>query len=343
MTVALAKPETTSLSSLTEREILNRLEVALVSLEAAHTLIEAKNIRAGLHAMEKWARVRNFSRETQVKANQVVLRADYQFGLWLKDQEKSKGGDASLYACSKTEQASKAPTYREQGIDRKDAMRCQQLAALTEEQVEATLSKAADEGKRLTVSRAVKLATKETRPETKAAPSLPEGVFSLIYADPPWQTDFERGDTRDVEKHYPTMGLDAIKRLAVPAMSAADCILFLWATSPMLPKALEVLQAWGFTYKTSSVWCKSGMGMGYYFRQDHELLLIGTRGRPGTPEPANRPSSVVLADKGRHSEKPAAFYDLIERMYPQAKRVELFARKRRQGWSVWGTEVNEEK
>jgi N6-adenosine-specific RNA methylase IME4 len=116
-------------------------------------------------------------------------------------------------------------------------------------------------------------------------------------------------------------------------------VLFLWATSPLLPEAVQVMDAWGFDYKTNMVWDKGSIGMGYYARQQHELLLIGTRGTPGTPLPEARPPSVICESKGKLSAKPERFYEIIEAMYPAASKVELFCRSPREGWEVWGNEV----
>jgi N6-adenosine-specific RNA methylase IME4 len=133
------------------------------------------------------------------------------------------------------------------------------------------------------------------------------------------------------------MTLDDIKALAIPASD--DAVLFLWATSPMLANAVEVMKAWGFDYRTCVVWVKDRIGMGYYVRQQHELLLIGHRGRLPVPDPEDRPSSVINAARGAHSVKPEEGYEIVERMYPLLERVELFARRPRDGWAAWGNEV----
>ena len=131
------------------------------------------------------------------------------------------------------------------------------------------------------------------------------------------------------------MSLEAICALAVPA--AEDAVLFLWATSPKLAEALSVVDAWGFAYRTCAVWDKERIGMGYYFRQQHELLLVAARGSFPVPPPATRPSSVIRARRGTtHSQKPQTMYDLLERMYPRAAKIELFARLHRDGWDAWG-------
>ncbi len=119
---------------------------------------------------------------------------------------------------------------------------------------------------------------------------------------------------------------------------ADDCVLLLWATMPKLKEALQVLEAWGFEYKTGFVWDKETMGMGYWARGQHELLLVGVRGDFKPPEPANRVSSVFREKRGEHSEKPVCVYEAIEAMFPGAARGELYQRKPREGWLGVGNE-----
>ena len=164
------------------------------------------------------------------------------------------------------------------------------------------------------------------------------GTFPVIFADPPWRYDYAETDNRAIENQYPTMANEDICALPVASIATDDCVLFLWATSPKLIEALDVVKAWGFTYKTCMVWAKDKIGMGYYARQQHELLLIATRGAPPTPAPADRPSSVITAARGEHSAKPDEFYAVIERMYPTLPKIELFCRSPRDGWSAWGNQ-----
>lgn len=171
----------------------------------------------------------------------------------------------------------------------------------------------------------------------EAAPIDSIGPFPVLYADPPWRYDFAEDHGRQIENHYPTMSLDEIKALEVPADD--DAVLFLWTTSPKLREGVEVLEAWGFSYVTCMVWVKDRIGMGYYARQQHELLLIGKRGALPTPDPEDRPSSVVLAPRGEHSAKPDVVYELLERMYPFRERCELFQRRPRDGWAGWGNQA----
>jgi len=169
-------------------------------------------------------------------------------------------------------------------------------------------------------------------------PNLPEGKFDVIYADPPWSYEVPlRGDP---EIHYPVMSTEEICNLNIPA--SEDAILFLWATNPKLEEGLKVMKAWGFTYRTNIVWVKDKIGTGFYVRGQHELLLIGKKGNMPAPPEKDRPPSVVMAPRKKHSEKPEIFYEIIERMYPNRRYLELFARNKREGWVSWGLEVESE-
>lgn len=182
----------------------------------------------------------------------------------------------------------------------------------------------------------------QKKEKPKIIPKVPEDKYDVIYADPPWQYNFSSSPTRIIEKEYPTMTLKEICKLKVP--SAKDSILFLWCPAPKLyPEGMEVIKAWGFTYKTCMVWVKDKIGMGYYARNRHELLLIATKGSPGVPEPNVRPDSVIEAPRLEHSKKPEVVYELLESMYPERKYIELFARNKRENWKSWGNEVAEDK
>lgn len=167
---------------------------------------------------------------------------------------------------------------------------------------------------------------------------------SLILADPPWRysNDPYGRDTLSIEAKYPTMKTDDICALPVANVARKDALLFLWGTSPKLPDAMRVIEAWGFTYVTCMVWVKDKWGLGAYARQQHELLLIAKRGK-GLPVPKgkNRPSSVIEARRRKHSAKPFVVYTLIEQMFPEYEndRLEMFARKARRGWLAWGNQA----
>lgn len=172
-----------------------------------------------------------------------------------------------------------------------------------------------------------------------SAPLESERKYPLIYADPPWRYEHVETESRAIENQYPTMALDEICALPLADVTTDDAILFMWATSPKLSEAMRVVEAWGFNYRTCMVWVKEQIGMGYYARQQHELLLIATKGQPPVPAPSDRPASVVRAPRTEHSAKPVEFYEVIERMYPTLPRLELFCRSPRDGWAVWGNQA----
>jgi len=164
--------------------------------------------------------------------------------------------------------------------------------------------------------------------------------YPIIYADPPWRYEHAVSTSREIENQYPTMTLDEICALPVGKIATDDAILFLWATSPKLAEAMRVIEEWGFTYRTNAVWDKERIGMGYYYRQQHELLLVATRGDIPAPAPAARPSSVIRVRRDeKHSAKPEIVYEQIEAMYPRLPKLEMFCRTPRAGWGVWGNQA----
>ena len=174
--------------------------------------------------------------------------------------------------------------------------------------------------------------------------ALPDKRYGVIYADPEWRFEpYSRvtGMDRTADNHYSTSPLDAIKSRDVPSICAKDCVLFLWATVPMLPQALDVMGAWGFAYKSNFAWIKHAVGTGFWSRNAHEHLLVGTRGNIPAPAPGTQLSSVIKAPRGRHSEKPWDAYHLIEHYFPTLPKIELNARLARDGWDRWGAEAPE--
>ena len=167
----------------------------------------------------------------------------------------------------------------------------------------------------------------------------------MIYADPEWKFkpySDETGMDRAADNHYPTSELETIKRRDVGSLAADDSICWLWVTVPMLLEGIEVLKAWGFTYKSHLVWNKDRIGTGYWFRNRHELLLIGTRGKIPAPAMGDQFPSVIDAPVGEHSAKPEKFYEIIEAYFPTLPKIELNARQAREGWVRWGYEAPEE-
>jgi N6-adenosine-specific RNA methylase IME4/ParB-like chromosome segregation protein Spo0J len=160
------------------------------------------------------------------------------------------------------------------------------------------------------------------------------GTFSVIYCDPPWNYMGE------LAVGYPCMSVQEICDMPIANICADDAVLIMWCSSSLLNDALQVVNAWGFTFKTSAVWDKNSAGQGAYFRQSHEVLMIGIKGNVPEVPYAARPPSVLKYPRREHSRKPDELYQIIDEMYPELKKIELFARggNHRSGWSGWGNE-----
>jgi N6-adenosine-specific RNA methylase IME4 len=180
---------------------------------------------------------------------------------------------------------------------------------------------------------------KQERQETLKATEFPQGKYRVIYADPPWSYNDKRssGGMGGAEEQYPTMSLEDICDLPVKDIADKEAVLFLWATTPLLREAFQVMGCWGFEYKTLFVWDKVRPFPGNYSSVAQEVLLLGTKGSC-TPDCRERPYSIIRVEKGRHSEKPEEFRKLIHQLYKYGNRVELFARRQTEGWDVYGNE-----
>jgi N6-adenosine-specific RNA methylase IME4 len=174
-----------------------------------------------------------------------------------------------------------------------------------------------------------------------------DSQYATILADPPWQFSNRTGKMAPEHKRllrYPTMELEEIMELPVSRFCAARCHLYLWIPNALLPLGLDVLKRWGFTYKTNIVWYKirkdggpDGRGVGFYFRNVTELILLGIRGSMRTLTPGRSQTNIITTRKREHSRKPDEIYDIIESCSP-GPYLELFARFKRKGWSQWGNE-----
>jgi len=183
--------------------------------------------------------------------------------------------------------------------------------------------------------------------------------YRTIVADPPWRYENDRGtQTRSIRSrksttvagHYPVMDNAEIAALPLGELADAECALYLWVTNPRIfghvnrrrdpISPIDMVERWGFRYVTLLTWVKTGPpGMGFAFRGHTEHALYAVKGTLSIPA-ARRESNVVVAQRRAHSQKPDAFFDLVERVSPPP-RLELFARRQRLGWDTWGNEALE--
>jgi site-specific DNA-methyltransferase (adenine-specific) len=163
--------------------------------------------------------------------------------------------------------------------------------------------------------------------------------YQTIYADPPWPIKWNASAAIG-KKHidYPTMPISEICALPVHELADTNCTLFMWTTNAFLPESLGVLRHWRFHYKMLFTWCKNN-GMGGHPRNATEHMMIATRGEPAGDRHASATLNWLEHPRLSHSEKPEPFRQIIERISP-APRLELFARKRSEGWDVWGNQID---
>lgn len=215
-----------------------------------------------------------------------------------------------------------------------------EVAALEADEQVVWMERAASEG----------LTVRDLRLELKAArrrkvidgQAVLEGRHRVIYADCPWLYGDRPPSGSGAQQHYDGMTIEQLCALPIAAHAMPDAVLFMWTTAPLIlenPGVREVIEAWGFTYKTCQIWDKVLPAGGYYVAVRHEILLIATRGSCTPDRPVPMPTSVITERQtGGHSAKPASFRKQIEQMY-DGPYLELFGREPVPGWNVFGNDA----
>ena len=170
--------------------------------------------------------------------------------------------------------------------------------------------------------------------------------YGVIYADPPWsfKTYSDKGKDRSPEQHYNVLSLTDISLLPVSNIAKPDAVLLMWVIDPLLDKAFEVINAWGFKYKTVAfTWAKTNKtkpgfftGLGYWTRGNPEMCLLATKGKP--KRLSKSVPQLVVEQRREHSRKPDIMYKHIENLL-EGPYIELFARQQKEGWDSFGNEV----
>lgn len=321
------------------------------ALAQARTILDVKDVADKAAAIKEYGRLAN-DRSLELNAAELRIRAERRLGEMLARTERNPGGNPTG---SRSEPV--APTLSEIGIDKKLSSRAQKLASISERAIEARIARWREDAER-GVSRITADLLRDEDKKTRRAQreaelgraqaagnlTLPDKRYGVILADPEWcfqPYSRETGMDRAADNHYPTSTTDQIVARPVAQIAADDCVLFLWATVPMLPDALRVMAAWGFTYKSNFCWAKDRIGTGYWNRNKHEHLLIGTKGSIPAPAMGTQWESLLDGPVRAHSEKPDWQYELIEAYYPTLPKIELNARKARLGWDAWGLDAPE--
>lgn len=338
-------------------------EQARRMLAEAKAVDDVKAILDKASAMKEYAR-RAADRTLEIDSTEIRFYAERRLGEMISAQKETVGLNrgragsgrpqlgASETAAPKIDDR---PRLADVGIDHKLSSHAQKMAAVPEAEFHSRIDAWRDEmaaGQTRVTMDLMRIGDTESKKKNRETRekvlggiqhALPEKKYGVILADPEWRFEVysrETGMDRAADNHYPTSETDKICARPVQDIAADDCVLFLWATVPMLPDALRVIAAWGFTYKSHCIWKKDRIGTGYWFRNQHELLLVATRGdRLPAPAMGTQFPSVVEAALGRHSEKPSVFYELIERYFPTLPKIELNARAARESWDSWGNEA----
>jgi len=321
---------------------IQKLETWKKDLALAETFEEIKLHDSASAAAAEFARRNNLALEKQNEIGKFRVDVETKKGKWL-DENFKQGGGRNFKV--QQEDLEKMP------VSKNESSRARKLKNTEEEKLEQIMHEIEERGEVITPNNVHKEIRKKENIERRerikgrfeeAQELKGKKTYRVIYADPPWLYDKgkELSDSYgDVSKHYPPMELQDICDLPVHELCDKNSVLFLWATAPKLPEALEVMKAWGFDYKTNIIWDKVGHNFGYYFSVRHEILLIGGKGS-STPDSRKLHDSVISIEKSRkHSEKPQYFKELINELYTQGNKIELFCREASLDFDAWGNEI----
>jgi N6-adenosine-specific RNA methylase IME4 len=331
---------------------LIKYNAACKALAAAKRVDEVKTIKDKAEALRVYARQ---AKNPQLEADawEIRKRAEDKLGeLSAKLDKAQKVGRGRKVRLPKGGKM-KAQALKEAGISKSAANRYEKFNRLPKSEKERRIAMGRaviEAGKSIADNIIVQGDKKQRRDERekqlgKKIAALPNKRYGVIVADPEWQFEpwsRETGMDRAADNHYPTSVTEVIAARDVPSIAADDCVLFLWATNPMLPHALLVMAAWNFDYVTNHAWGKDVVGTGYWNREKHELFLIGKRGNVIAPAPGTQWDSLILAPRGEHSAKPECFLEMIETYFPNIPKIELNRRgPPRPGWDAWGYEAQQ--
>lgn len=309
---------------------LIKLHTANQAIIEAMPLTELIERNSESVAVLAWVKAQKLGIKMQNNVAETKIRIERQIGKFLIESERLKGRPAKKVSHNVT-----LSSLNDLGLNRMQSVRYRKEASVPEKQFEQHVAETKEKEEELTSASIMRIADKKGHKPTPVV-ALPKGKYDLIYCDPPWRYEFPVSESRKIENQYPTLSSQELFDIAIPA--ADKSILLLWATAPKLEEALQIMNAWGFLYRSCAIWDKEKMGMGYWFRIQHELLLVGIKGNFSPPIATNRIRSIIRSPRKGHSEKPDVFYVIIESLFPDTKKIELFSRKKRKGWDRWGNE-----
>ncbi len=320
---------------------IEKITLASKMLSEAKYLDDILKINDLAEAAITYAKAANLGLEAQNKAAELALRAKRKAGEILGKLEREPGKRTDITLSIDGQGTEYSEVLEESGTSRQDANRWQMISSMPDDKFEEHIAETKADGKELTTSGLIRVAKFEAVKDKISPPTI-TGKYRIIYADPPWKYGDQfliEGYKISAEQHYPVMAIDELCSLPIKEICEDNAVLFLWATSPLLEESFRVIKAWGFEYKTSFVWDKVKHNMGHYNSVRHEFLLVCTRGSC-TPDNPKLYDSVLSIERTEHSVKPDEFRAIIDDLYQNGNRIELFARRPANGWNVWGNEPN---
>jgi len=325
---------------------LARLSAAARMLAEAKTMDEIKQVHDIATAAATYARAAKIGLEAQNHAAEIKLSAERRAGELLKQLERNTPQTANPTGLPTSNVGHGVSEYAtvltDTGTSRQDASRWQRIADMPEPAFVEYIAETKAAGKELTTTGALQAAARSTAPEPAVTPPLPDRKYRCIVIDPPWPVAKIERDERPnqgVALDYPTMTLDEIAALPVAELAAADgCHIYLWTTQKFLPDAFSLFNAWGVRYQCLMTWVKPTGMTPYSWMYNTEHVLFGRIGKLDLQRMGLKLS--FEAQVTRHSEKPAVFYERVAQASPEP-RLDMFARNTRDGFDVWGNEVND--
>lgn len=313
-------------------------------LAECRTVDEVKDVRDKAEAVRLYCKNAKLGLAAQNEAALLKIEAERRAGEMLAGMDLRTGPNWSHAATN----------LKDIGITKSDSSRWQSMATLPDDDFESYVETCQQMERELTSSALLKMAKKRSVVESVAnrvddepiADGVTDSLESLIadghkyrtiYADPPWQYD-NQATRASTDNHYTTMPVSDIAALPVNQLVEDEALLFLWTTNGFLFECKEVIDAWGFEFKSSMVWVKTQMGIGNYVRNAHELLLICNRGGCQTEKAGRSQMSWVECERGQHSAKPIRFRKIVESL-SRSNRLELFGRQAADGWTVFGNQI----
>lgn len=348
-----------------ELVLLSRAEQALAKAE---TVDELQELRDKAQAARAYAKKARLGQQIVVTASALKVRAERKLGELLKKLPLAKASAGNQHSKGNPDRLQRvngskgAVTLESLGVTAWDSSRSQKIASLPKRSFDRYVADSVESKREPTTSALLRMAKQHEAVErSKSQPSRTGCVKSLrhlvrrgaefgcIYADPPWPYR-NRTSRGAAENHYPTMTMEDILAEPVTKVAGEKSHLHLWCPSSFLKEGLEVMETWGFTYRSQFVWVKPEFGAGNYYRLSHELLLFGDRGqmtdhelllfgsRGGEAFLLNSVKSWAEYPRGHHSEKPQEVRAMVGEVSP-GPYLEMYGRKKLAGWTVYGNQV----